>query len=77
VKPVDAKIFQSGNSAAVRLPKAVLEAMGARVGDEVALDVDAQHRLVVSKTEGNYERTRRLARRMRARYARTLDLFGR
>jgi hypothetical protein len=51
--------------------------MGARVGDEVALDVDAQQRLVVSKSEGDYERTRRLARRMRARYARTLDLFGR
>ena len=70
------KIFQTGNSAAVRLPRAVLDAMQAGVGDEVALQVDDQRQLVVRKADGAYERTRASARRIRARYARTLEILG-
>jgi antitoxin component of MazEF toxin-antitoxin module len=73
---VRTRIFQTGNSAAVRLPRAVLEAMDSAVGDAVTLSVDDQHRLVVCKAEGDYERTRASARRMRARYPRTLDILG-
>jgi antitoxin component of MazEF toxin-antitoxin module len=70
------KIFQTGNSAAVRLPRTVLDAMQAKVGEEVRLEVDDQRQLVVRKVDSAYERTRASARRMRARYARTLDILG-
>lgn len=70
------KIFQTGNSAAVRLPRTVLDAMQANVGEEVRLEVDDQRQLVVRKVDSAYERTRASGRRMRARYARTLDILG-
>lgn len=68
-------IKKIGNGAFVPVSRDELRALGAEIGSEVAVTVE-DGRMTVARTESNYERTRAAARRMRARYAHTLKLFG-
>jgi antitoxin MazE len=43
------KVAKWGNSLAVRLPAAVVEAMGLNEGDEIAIEVVGERQLQVSK----------------------------
>lgn len=57
-----------GNGAMVRLHKADLEQIDAKVGTEV--------RVTIEPVSGSHEATLTSGRRMAARYARTLELLG-
>ncbi len=56
------RVAKWGGSLAVRLPKALVEELGLKAGDDLAL-VEASGRLIVEKDE----RRRRAVERMRAR----------
>ena len=68
-------IKKTGNGAMIPVTRDELRAMGAEVGTEVEVSV-TDGRMTVAKTDSNYERTRAMAKKMRARYAHTLKLFG-
>ncbi|MBY8978192.1 hypothetical protein KHP62_20445 [Rhodobacteraceae bacterium NNCM2] len=53
-----------------------LDALDAEVGTEVEVSI-SDGRMTATKVHSNFERTRRSAEKMAARYARTLELFGR
>ncbi len=43
------KVFQTGNSTVVSLPKEILDFLSIKVGDQVSIELDKkQHRVVVS-----------------------------
>ena len=69
------RIKKIGNGAFLPLTRDTLEELHADIGTEVSLSVD-DGRLTVAKADSTYEQTRDMARKMRARYARTLKLFG-
>jgi len=68
-------IKRTGNGAMIPVTREELRAMGAEVGTGVTVSV-ADGRMVVAKADSSYERTRAMAKKMRARYAHTLKLFG-
>lgn len=69
------QIKKVGNGAFLALSRDELRAMDAESGTEVTVSVD-DGRLTVAKADSAYERTRAMARKVRARYAHTLKLFG-
>ncbi len=69
------QIKKIGNGAFLPLNREDLRAMGAEIGTEVTVSVD-DGRMTVTKADSAYERTRRSAEKMAARYAHTLKLFG-
>ncbi len=59
------QIFEWGNSLAVRLPAAVVEALKLKEGDEIEISIAGQHQLEVARDrsrEKAIEELRRLAR---------------
>jgi len=61
------QVSKWGNSLAVRLPAAVVEALGLKEGDDIEIDVAGSHRLGVSRTdEGDRQALMRL-RKFRGR----------
>jgi len=54
------KIAKWGNSLAVRLPAAVVEAMGLKEGDDVKIDVAGSHALGVERQPDRIELLQRL-----------------
>ncbi|GMG83240.1 hypothetical protein LNKW23_24530 [Paralimibaculum aggregatum] len=69
------QIKKIGNGAFVPVSRDELKAMGTEIGAEVSVTVE-DGRMTVAKADGAYERTRRSAEKMGARYALTLKLFG-
>lgn len=49
------KIFKTGHSLAVTLPKKVLEDLGWKEGDGVEVDADSEHTRVIVKPAGRKE----------------------
>lgn len=68
-------IKKIGNGAFVPLSREELREMGAEIGSQVEVSV-TKGRVTIAKADSNYERTRAMAKRMRARYPKTLKLFG-
>lgn len=68
-------IRKIGNSAFLPLTQDLLGALGAEVGASVEIVADAG-RLTVAAVDGDYQRTRRAARKMRQRYRKTLDILA-
>ena len=66
------KFSKWGNSLAVRLPAAVVEALGLREGDQVAIQVAGKRAFEVSKAPGNRELLVRL-RKFRGRLPASSD----
>ena len=60
------QVAQWGNSLAVRLPAAVVEALGLKEGDNIEIDVSEARRFEVKKAPGNRELLARL-RKFRGR----------
>jgi antitoxin MazE len=60
------RVAKWGNSLAVRLPAAVVEALGIREGDDIEIQVAGTHAFEVRKTPDNLELLARL-RRFRGR----------
>ena len=60
------QVSKWGNSLAIRLPAAVVEALGLREGDDVTLHVAGKQSLEIEKTPGTSELISRL-RRFRGR----------
>lgn len=54
------QISKWGNSLAIRLPAAVVEALGLREGDDVTLHAAGKHALEIEKTPGVKELLARL-----------------
>ena len=54
------RVAKWGNSLAVRLPAAVVEALGLKEGDDIEIRVADAHELAVSRTPGREELLRRL-----------------
>ena len=54
------QVAKWGNSLAVRLPVAVVEALGLKEGDEIELHVDESRRFRVARKPGRDELMRRL-----------------
>lgn len=69
------QIKKTGNGAYLPITRDDLAALGAEIGTEVEVSI-ADGRMTVAKVDSNYERTRAVARKMRARYGETLRLFG-
>jgi antitoxin component of MazEF toxin-antitoxin module len=69
------RIKRTGNGAYIPVTREELAAMEAGIGTEVEVSISGG-RMTVAKVGSGYERTRRSAERMGARYARTLELFG-
>ncbi|MGF1500791.1 MAG: hypothetical protein ACFBSD_03165 [Paracoccaceae bacterium] len=69
------QIKRHGNGAFVPVSRDELRALDAEIGSEVSVTVE-DGRMTVAKADSRYERTRRSAERMAARYAHTLKLFG-
>ena len=69
------QIKKTGNGAMIPVTRDELRAMGAEVGTEVVVSI-TDGRMTVARADSTYERTRAMARKMRARYAETLRLFG-
>lgn len=67
-KTVKREIKRHGNGAMVSVHKQDLEDLGVEVGATVEV--------TITPIGGAYEATRESARRMRGRWARTLDLLG-
>ena len=68
-KVVTRTIKRFGNGAMVLIHRADLDDLDARIGSTV--------QLTLRKVDDDYETTRASARRMRQRFARTLELLGR
>lgn len=60
------QVSKWGNSLAVRLPAAVVEALGLREGDDIEIQVEGARHFTVTKAPGNRELLERL-RRLRGR----------
>ena len=54
------QVAKWGNSLAVRLPKAVVEALGLKVGDEIEIEADSARRFVVRRGLTREEAMKRL-----------------
>ncbi|MEL7153851.1 MAG: hypothetical protein AAFN51_08710 [Pseudomonadota bacterium] len=68
-------IKKTGNGAYIPVTRDMLSELDAEIGTEVTITIE-DGRMTVAKADSNYERTRRSAEKMGARYSRTLDLFG-
>ncbi|MEM9104312.1 MAG: hypothetical protein AAGC96_01550 [Pseudomonadota bacterium] len=68
-KTIKRQIKKVGNGATIALHKADLEDLGVRVGSTV--DV------TVTTSDDTYARTRESSKKMRQRYAKTLEILGR
>ena len=68
-------IKKTGNGAYIPVTRDMLTELDAEIGTEVTITIE-DGRMTVAKADSNYERTRRSAEKMGARYSRTLDLFG-
>ncbi|MEM9045198.1 MAG: hypothetical protein AAGC81_10905 [Pseudomonadota bacterium] len=69
------QIKKTGNGAYIPVTREELAAMEAEIGTEVEVSI-TDGRMTVAKVDSSFERTRRSAEKMGARYARTLELFG-
>lgn len=69
-------IKKIGNGTFLPLHKDVSELLGVEAGSEVEILSITDGRMTVAKVDSAYQRTRRSAEKMGARYARTLALFG-
>ena len=54
------RVFRWGNSLAVRLPAAVIEALGLREGDEVEIHIAGARAFEIDRAPGNVELLARL-----------------
>ena len=54
------RVSKWGNSLAVRLPSAVVEALDLKDGDEIEIDVAAARRFGIKRTPGRQELLKRL-----------------
>lgn len=68
-------IKKTGNGAYIPVTRDMLTEMDAEIGTEVTVAIE-DGRMTVAKADSSYERTRRAAEKMGARYSHTLDLFG-
>lgn len=55
MKNVKTSIYKSGNSQAITLQKAILEAAQLKVGDEINCYVDEAGRIILEKSEESFE----------------------
>ena len=75
------KILKVGSSAAVTIPKASLEELGLKIGDQVKVEVDKNKKIVsiqpITKLSPQDERVAKLTLRFIERYRKDLEELAR